>query len=465
MAAGGAVQPDAPSAVHAVMKPVLTAVAGAWLAGVGALAAFTPRAAADPPRVVGAHPDHGDIGVDPSLTELRITFDQDMRHGGHSICGGGPGFPEITARPRWEDARTIVLPVRLEPGTQYRLSINCPAADNFRSAAGEPAEIYPIVFRTGGEGETPPSLRPERAAEMTAALRRLIDERYAHRDVRGIDWDDRFQRLRPRLESAPTPAAFARAAAELLRPNNDLHTWVEVNGIALATGRRAAAPNVDPRFLAQTIPGWREFPGGAAGRFEDGTGYIAITSWNGADEAAKASVIAALAELADAPRLIIDVRLNAGGDELFARRVASCFVESRTVYSRNLIRDPAAPGGWAGPFDRAVEPAPEGPRCRGKVAVLMGPACMSTCESFLLMMRQPGRRELFGAKSWGSSGNPKPHDLGEGVRVYLASWKDMTPDGREIEGVGIEPDHAVGGLPGAPGDPVLDAALIWLRGG
>jgi len=118
-----------------------------------------------------------------------------------------------------------------------------------------------------------------------------------------------------------------------------------------------------------------------------------------------------------------------------------------------------------GPYDRVLEPNPDGPAYRGKVVVLMGPKNMSSCESFLLMMKQvPGCR-LVGARSYGSSGNPKPHNLGNGVTVYLPSWQDLMPDGKLLEGVGVEPDAAVPARPSdfARADPVLEAALRVLR--
>jgi hypothetical protein len=419
-------------------------------------------AAGAPPRVIEAVPDHADVAVDPVLTVLRITFDQDMQQDGFSLCGGGPMFPTVVARPRWVDACTLVVPVSLEAGKRYELSVNCPSARNFRSAAGESAEIYPITFITAHEGEVGPAIDAERARELTVALRRAMDERWAHRDAHGVQWDDRFAEMRDRLEGARTPAAFARASAEFLRAGEDLHTTVEVNGVRLGTGRRVVSPNVNWGRLAQLVPGWREFAGGAAGQFEDGVGYIAISTWMGGDDAA--AVLEALRGLEGAPALIVDIRMNAGGNEVMAQRIAACFVEERHVYSTNLIRDPSSERGWAGPFERAVLPAADGPRFGGKVAVLMGPACMSTTESFVLMMRREGKRELFGTRTWGSSGNPRPVEIGEGVTVYFSSWRDMTPEGVALEGVGIAPDHEVAWR-AADRDPVLEAALAWLRAG
>jgi hypothetical protein len=47
-----------------------------------------------------------------------------------------PSSPE-GKRPYWtEDHKTCVLPVQLNPGSEYRLGLNSPSFRNFRSASG-----------------------------------------------------------------------------------------------------------------------------------------------------------------------------------------------------------------------------------------------------------------------------------------------------------------------------------------
>jgi carboxyl-terminal processing protease len=97
----------------------------------------------------------------------------------------------------------------------------------------------------------------------------------------------------------------------------------------------------------------------------------------------------------------------------------------------------------------------------------MGQANMSSCESFLLMMKQIPNCKLIGDKSYGSSGNPKPYNLGNGVTVWLPSWKDLFPDETCLEGVGIRPDIPVKTDENElrQRDPVLEKALKYLQGG
>lgn len=103
------------------------------------------------PTIVSAIPGPGAAAVDPGLAEITVTFDRDMGKG-MSWTGGPPLFPPIdrSRQARWTDARTCVLPVKLEMGNYYRLGINSTSNQNFRSSDGVPAPPSVIYFTTMG---------------------------------------------------------------------------------------------------------------------------------------------------------------------------------------------------------------------------------------------------------------------------------------------------------------------------
>jgi len=439
-----------------------------------AVALLSPHAAPasepGPPRVVEAAPDQGDDAVDPDLRVLRVRFDRPMTPGGHSICGGGPSFPTPAGRPHWADEHTVLIPVRLEPGKTYSLGINCPAAKNFRSAQGEPAEPFPLTFRTRGRGEPPPpaaTITPEAALGVLDALRTAIDTRYSHRDLHRVDWPARLAEAAPVFAAATSRAQLGRAVLAALAPCRDPHLTVRWGVAVVGVPTREVTPNVNVQTLRRLVPGYTEAGQFAAwGRFGEGeaaTGYIAIHAWPGDPDGLKPAHDA-LTALAACKTLVVDVRANAGGDELAARRFAARFLDRPAVYSRNDSRDPASPTGFGRMLDRAIEPAPEAERFTGRVALLIGPACMSSNESFIAMMLTSPRVTTLGATTRGSSGNPKPTDLGQGITVLLPSWRDFLPDGSPLEGRGIAPtipiDASVNAL--AKRDPVLHGALDHL---
>ncbi len=436
-----------------------------WTALVTLPAASLPAAS---PKVIETVPKNGDPNVDPGLKEMRFVFDQDMASGGYSICGGGPQYPKIIGRPRWADKRTLTARVILEPDHEYRLSINCPAATNCRSAAGEPATPYPITFTTAaGEGAVKSAAQSAVSnAEAVKNLREAIDEQYSYRDLRKLDWPALFSKYGPEMENAKSPALFAQAAAKLLGQAKDMHIWLEVGGRQIHPYKRDITRNYNLAVLGKVVPGFRKLSNGVyTGRFEDGIGYILIDSWSVDRTEALEQAYTVIGERPDAPGLIVDVRPNGGGAEPLAQQFAGCFVDKPVVYSKHVYRSAGAAGGFDEPHDRILEPNKSRPKYRGKVAVLMGQANMSSCESFLLMMKQVPGCKLIGSTSYGSSGNPKPTDLGNGVTVYLPSWKNLRPDGTCLEGQGITPDIPIAVTPAAleTTDPVLQAALTLLR--
>ncbi|MGH7940688.1 MAG: Ig-like domain-containing protein [Limisphaerales bacterium] len=102
------------------------------------------------PRVVALDPNNGAADVDPSLTEIRVTFNVAMGDG-FSWTGGGSDFPKIPQgkHPYWTDNHTTcVLPVELEPGKTYRFGLNSPSNKNFQSAGGLPLGPLTVTFTT-----------------------------------------------------------------------------------------------------------------------------------------------------------------------------------------------------------------------------------------------------------------------------------------------------------------------------
>jgi hypothetical protein len=418
---------------------------------------------AAPPKVVMTSPDCGEVDVDPATTQIRVEFEQPMNPGGRSVVGGGDQFPKISGELKWADAKTFIIPVTLEPDHWYQLSINSDTFKGFASKAGEPAEWYPLRFKTraAGAATTESDVTPEQNKAAVTALKEAIDQNYSYRDRKKIDWAKEIAAKQSSLENAKTANEFARITAHLLRLAEDQHVSVEAGDVHLYTRANSVPPNVNFDLLRQKVPSWKEHPSGiVAGRFDDGVGYILFTecSKQQADEFDQA-----LDELKDTSALILDARVNGGGDEDAAQRVAGRFVEKSAVYSKDRIREN---GKWTGRFDRTVGPRKDAARYTKPVAVLIGPKIVSSAESFVLMMKFGAHAKLIGDTTFGSSGRPMPQQLGNGVTVYLPSWEDQLPDGTLLEGKGVRPDMIIKATPRDLGkaDPVLDAALKYLRG-
>ena len=425
--------------------------------------ALVELANAAAPKVVITSPDNGEIDVDPGAKEIRVEFDQAMDARGRSVVGGGESFPAIAGELKWVNDKTVIIAVTLKPEQQYQLSINSDTFKGFASKRGESAEWYPVSFKTRavGAAAAEADVTAEQNKEALAALKQAIDQDYAYRDRKKIDWGKEIAKRQGKFENAKSANEFARLTAHLLRLAEDAHVSVEAGDVRIGTRANSAPPNFNIEVLKQAVPGWKEHSSGIiTGQFDDGVGYILFSNCT---KQQADGFDAALDELKDTKGLILDARFNGGGDEDASRRVAGRFVEKATVYSKDRIREG---GNWKGPFDRTVEPRKDAERYAKPVAVLIGPKVGSSAESFVLMMKHGGKAKLIGDVTKGSSGRPMPHQLGNGVTVYLSSWEDQLPDGTLLEGRGVRPDVIIrttlGGL--EKSDAVLEAALKFLRG-
>ena len=106
-----------------------------------------------PPDVVKTFPVAGDTKVDPTISEVRVTFSKDMmtEEMWSWVIHTRESFPKIVGKVRYlADGRTCVAPVKLEPGRKYAIWFNSPNYKHnaFRDQGNNPAIPYLLVFET-----------------------------------------------------------------------------------------------------------------------------------------------------------------------------------------------------------------------------------------------------------------------------------------------------------------------------
>lgn len=126
-----------------------------WLVVVAVLLAF-PAAARAELTVVSTTPRNGAHGVDPSLSQIRIRFSAPVRTDRYSACRTEEGrYPQVTGPLTFEEGGLVcLLPVKLQPGTTYSLSINSEDYRGFCSAENRSVTVVPylVTFTTSGVG-------------------------------------------------------------------------------------------------------------------------------------------------------------------------------------------------------------------------------------------------------------------------------------------------------------------------
>jgi hypothetical protein len=283
---------------------------------------------------------------------------------------------------------------------------------------------------------------------------------------RGLDWRALGDLYRPLAAEARGPYDVAGAMALLLAELRDLHASVKIGDEGVWCFDRA-------RFLNANWGGTQAVIGAIAdgdqpvrwGKTRDGFGYIAVM--NLLHPAIADDCDRALEELKGAKGMIFDLRFNGGGNEEIAKKVAARFHSKAVVYASHCFRNGPAHGDLGGRQERRLEP--RGPWTFEKpLAVLIGERTMSSAESFASMLAMAPGARLFGARSAGSSGNPRELKLAHGIAVMLPRWLDYDHSGEPLEGRGLEPHERIDARPeqyAASDDPVVRAALRWLRKG
>ena len=136
------------------MKPNRLLCALTLVSLAGAVTVYALRSglsvATAPPVVVETAPRAGAVDVDPSLAEIRVTFSKDMMTDNmwSVVKISDDTFPKLAGELRYQDARTFVIPVALEPGSTYALWVNYKQNDAFRDVNGSASIPYFLVFQT-----------------------------------------------------------------------------------------------------------------------------------------------------------------------------------------------------------------------------------------------------------------------------------------------------------------------------
>lgn len=301
-------------------------------------------------------------------------------------------------------------------------------------------------------------------AKVGEKLEQAVMNNYAYRDRLGIDWKAKFQQFAPQWKNCKNEQEAVDLIVELMSEAKDTHVTVKLNNSIKPTFRADVTWNFNPRVLPKVLKSFKQHGKTViTGMVDDHVRYVLISTFDNREPQSFEAVLNEIREAAkdDAP-LIVDVRPNSGGDERLAQQVASYFVTQPTPYAASrTMKDGKLSEELS---KRMIQPNQEGQVHTGPRIVLMGKANVSSCESFLRMMKVSGAT-LVGEPSMGSSGNPKPTDLGHGISIMLPSWQQCDLNGNSLEGVSMAPDVLVNTKPTdfASDDPVLRKAIELIR--
>ena len=300
-----------------------------------------------------------------------------------------------------------------------------------------------------------------------------FDQHYALFGVRGSNWDSIYQDYRPQVTESTSDEELWSYFANMIEYLDDGHTLIynPDTGIAHVSGDSLAAVAenefklslVEEKFL-ESLTAVESDEEVFYGKVADKPiGYLYMGDMEGDDPAVIDEI---MSDLSQYEALILDLRLNGGGDDLYAERIAGAFADGEhfiyTVQNRN------GPGHDDFEEKRPYYTIPAGDNQYLKpVVILTDRYTVSAAEVFLLHMNAFAHVTQIGDTTAGDfSDGSMLRFLPNGWLYRFSIQRFLLPDGKSLDGLGHVPDIYIKNTEGdmqAEEDLVMDRALQFLK--
>src|SRR5215470_6661180 len=297
-------------------------------------------------------------------------------------------------------------------------------------------------------------------------------ENYILFDQQKADWGATVAANRAKVTDKTTPAELFDILAGMIEPFHNLHTYInapdlkrEFHTYRLGTDRVVKGDRHEfrtktmPALLAITDRTYLQTPlrkwcndQVQYAHVNETTGYLRILSFSGySKERGFANGLRALEtaldEIFSDPKLkalVIDVRINFGGDDPYGLEIASRLAAADYLaYTKVARADPGDRNKWTPEDPSMIHPSTR-PGFRGPVVELTGPLTISAGETFTqaLMGRSPHIVRI-GENTQGVFSDVLGRKLPNGWRFGLPNEIYRTADGTIFDLIGIPPDIEV----------------------
>ncbi len=391
------------------------------------------------------------------------------------VTGPGPAAAMLAARRialhkmdgSWDVDGLPALP---DPGTMV---LDCDTVQGPRRFLKIDDTKHAVQYLEAYEKRTLP---PDTALESSTAVLAFdavwsrFDEAYAKFALRpDVDWDGLRGLYRPLAEGAKTTWEAGTAIALCLENLRDLQAGVRADGEDCPRYERLRELNASWSGTQEVIG---DIDGAksqiAVGRTKDNIAYIAAFGLT--ESGAVDAFDAALESVGDCWSLVLDLRMNEGGDEAIAQQMAARFYDKKRNYGASQSRsDPKQRTALSSPEAHTLEP--RGPwRWVQPVAVLQGRRTKGAAESFVAMMTVLPLTTTMGDRTAGAGSESEKLDLGSEVGfellVNVPTTNELDGSGKSFLDVGLAPKVAFAPKPTSftsDSDALVTQALERLR--
>lgn len=279
-------------------------------------------------------------------------------------------------------------------------------------------------------------------------LWKIIDEHYCFFDYKaqelGLDWNEEYDKHRPRIDEKMTQEQLFEVMSELCGTLQDGH----VNLITpYGTSRYGAWFDNYPANYSDTLERFylgrtEEYRTGGSLKYKilsDNVGYLRCATFE--SNFGDGTLHEIMRHLALCDGLIVDIRNNGGGMLTAAEKLASLFVNEKTLGGYIQHKTGPAHNDFSAPEPIYIEPF-EGLRWQKPVVVLTNRRSYSSANSFAMFLKGLPGVTLLGDKTGGGSGLPMMSEIPNGWSLRLSACPMLDRKGEHTE-LGIEPDVKV----------------------
>nr|CTQ90242.1 hypothetical protein [Kibdelosporangium sp. MJ126-NF4] len=286
-------------------------------------------------------------------------------------------------------------------------------------------------------------------------------ENYPFFAAKGVDWAAVRARYRPSVREDMTDGEFFDLLTEMVAPLHDAHVFLRAGTrgfVAVRPGTTFPTPAKEDAVRAFVVRrdlggkpllefgnkriGYAELPGRI--------GYLRVSAFTGYTGKGYAADAAELDRTLDTvlPKntaalrgLIIDLRINGGGDDPHGIRIARRLTrQPYLAYAKQARNDADDPTRYTRPQPQWVLPERDAPVHDGPLVVLTGGSTLSAGETFTqaLLGRTP-EPVLIGENTQGVFSDKLERTLPNGWFLTLPNERYLTRRGHTFDGTGIPP--------------------------
>jgi Peptidase family S41/Tricorn protease C1 domain len=371
------------------------------------------------------------------------------------------------------DAKETVFAA--DDGDTFRISPGTSGETRFLHVDGSVSSIF--LHRTASRPE--PCNQPLADTQVTnyEVLWETFAEQYPFFALHQMDWVAVDKKFRPQVIPDTKPEELFRIFSEMLDPLHDAHTFIQAKSIQKRF--HGFRPSADPMqkknaariteiIEAKYVSGGlhdfcnkqlqfgllRSSPSAALPDSKaNGIGYLRIHSFS--DYSSDREFVkqvdvldSALDDIfKDSSRLrglVIDVRINGGGSDVFGISIASRLATQEYLAYAKVIRDDIRDPDHRTPPQPVTVHVSQRAGFHGPVVLLTGADSVSAAETFTMALldREPHVIRI-GANTQGVFSDVLGRKLPNGWTFGLPNEIYLTKDGKAFDGTGVPPDIAV----------------------